>query len=95
MLIFTSLHVHEAQLSKEVACVECTNHMPHAGHLTTAQANFDNCLLCQIIHVPLLLAAAVVLIINIHLLFTFRRERSQRLALRSEGIRLSRAPPFI
>ena len=95
MLLLTSLHVHHEQLSQEFACVECTHHMPHAGHLTAAQASFDDCLLCQICHVPVLIAAVVVLTLNLHLLHTLRGECRQQLAMRPEGIRLSRAPPFI
>ena len=75
--------------------MECSHHMPHAGHLTAAQASFDDCLLCQISHVPVLLAAVVVLTQNLYLLHTLRGECRQQLAICPEGIRLSRAPPFI
>jgi hypothetical protein len=40
-------------------------------------------------------ALAVVLVINIHLLYALRLDGCQSLLQRAEGIRLSRAPPFI
>ena len=95
MLFIVSLHVHSSQASSEVACVECANHMPHAGHLTSGQDCVDNCVLCQILHTPVLPALAVVLVINIHLLYALRLDGCQSLLQRAEGIRLSRAPPFI
>ena len=94
MLFVASLHVHQSLASSEVACVECANHMPHAGHLTSGQDCVDNCIICQILHTPVFPALAVVLVINIHLLYAFRLDGCQRLLQHAEGIRLSRAPPF-
>ena len=94
MLFVASIHVHSSQASSNVACVECANHMPHAGHLTSGQDCVDNCVLCQILHTPVLPALVVVLVVSVHLLHKFRRTNQQHLLLRADGVRLSRAPPF-
>ena len=48
MLTFSTLHVHHDVMMSEKDCYHCSHHLPHSGHLTAAQANFHDCLLCQL-----------------------------------------------
>lgn len=59
MMVMLSLHHHEAHHDHETACVECAHHLPHAGHLSSEQETFHDCVLCQFYGVPYLLSSLV------------------------------------
>ena len=59
MLVFSSLHVHERMAVWQGACVDCVNHLPHAGHLSLDTHSPHDCVLCQFTSLPVLLGVAV------------------------------------
>jgi len=98
MLILSSLHIHHAEAASEYSvfvCAQCINHQHHAGHLQAFTPHQHDCVLCQIIHVPYLLASAVVLPVC----FVSRAKPLDVLrescALRPADIIQPRAPPAI
>lgn len=48
MLLFSSLHIHEASDGGETACAECVHHQCH-GHLNQLSDGMHQCVLCQIL----------------------------------------------
>ena len=47
MLLLSVLHVHEGMYVEGDSCMECVNHIPHAGHLSINASHHDDCVLCQ------------------------------------------------
>ena len=62
MLVFSSLHIHENQLTTGEECTECVNHQPHAGHFSTSMSFYDSCVLCQFISLSYLAVAIVTVV---------------------------------
>ena len=57
MLMMSVLHVHECESIQ--TCADCTHHVSHSGHLT-ADASYDyDCVLCQFLSLPFVMAVAV------------------------------------
>ena len=93
MLLLASFHVHpEAQIEGDY-CKECVHHLPHAGHFSSQTFCSFDCVLCQFLTLPFLLAPAVV--------FTAKKLRYAAPLFQTEqgvlaGVRgavLGRAPP--
>ena len=93
MLLLSSFHVHpEAHLEGD-ECQECVHHVPHAGHFTSGTTCGFDCVLCQFLTLPFLLAPVVV----------FKAKRfihiaplccvEQGVALGVRGAVFGRAPP--
>ena len=60
MLVLSSLHIHESAENAEASCTECVHH--HCGgHLTQMTKHMHECVLCQFLTLPMLVAAAVLL----------------------------------
>lgn len=59
MLVFSSLHVHERLAFWGEDCVDCVNHLPHAGHLSLNTNTSHDCVLCQFTMLPFVQAVAV------------------------------------
>ena len=60
MLLLSSLHVHTATPVAVGTCVDCVNHMPHAGHISLNTLDVHDCVLCQFTSLPFIVAVAVV-----------------------------------
>lgn len=58
MLVLSSLHIHESAGSAETSCMECL-HNQCGGHLTQMKTHTLDCVLCQFLTLPLLVAATV------------------------------------
>ena len=66
MLLFSSFHVHEEYEGGKQDCYQCASHQPHAGHFSLATHGVQDCLICQLISVPYLVAAIVVVTMPLH-----------------------------
>ena len=94
MLLLSSFHVHPEAHLEEDECQECVHHVPHAGHFTSGTTCGFDCVLCQFLTLPFLLAPVVV----------FKAKRfihiaplccvEQGVALGVRGAVFGRAPPF-
>lgn len=66
MLVFSSLHVHEASGSQtETECNDCLHHSCH-GHLAQTASWAHECVLCQFLTLPMLAAAAIAVTIYVY-----------------------------
>lgn len=93
MLLLSSLHVHTAAPVMVGTCVDCVNHMPHAGHISLNTLDVHDCVLCQFTSLPFIVTVAVVTAVAI---LTYAVVPSQQLAnlLSVAGSPLiPRAPP--
>jgi hypothetical protein len=59
MQVLLSLHIHETPQTVDIACNDCVHHNCH-GHLTTPASWVHDCVLCQFLTLPMLVAATVV-----------------------------------
>ena len=93
MMAFAALHVHDDNSDPESTCVECVNHQAHPGHLSNANGHLHDCVLCQLLHVSLLVASFIIL----HLLVSTHRPAFLRpvafVGAYTGGDLCSRAPP--
>lgn len=95
MLLLSSFHVHPEAHLEEDECQECVHHVPHAGHFTSGTTCGFDCVLCQFLTLPFLLAPVVV----------FKAKRfihiaplccvEQGVALGVRGAVFGRAPPSL
>lgn len=94
MLLLSAIHVHHHDTHHhEDECVECVKHIPHAGHISSAQGFTHTCLLCQLFSLPYLTGTAVVLFINLNLILAFKTDAAPFVCVRAKGIVNPRAPP--
>lgn len=96
MLVLSSLHIHqEAVHDVEECCAECVNHIPHSGHISLQTVHTCNCVLCQFVSLPFVVAALLALTVTsaAHVVLSFVRP-----SLCLEGVShhyQPRAPPVI
>lgn len=92
MMVLVSLHHHSYQ---EVAttCVQCENHLPHAGHFSVQPVSHGDCVVCQFITLPYLLPSAFVFCSFITLTTADVNWAPRYVPTVSVGHHLSRAPP--
>ena len=95
MLLFSSFHVHEEYEGGEQDCYQCASHQPHAGHFSLATQGVQDCILCQLISVPYLIAAVVVVAAPLHLHGKAHSLRASFLPYSPVGFVKLRAPPFL
>lgn len=94
MLVLSSLHVHEG-ISAEGNCVECMNHIPHAGHISLNLNHSHDCVLCQFVTQPFLTAASLVVAVAVVVCLDSFREPSARCLSTVCRIHSPRAPPVV
>ena len=51
MVFIAPFHHHDLERLEDVFCADCTQHLPHHGHLSTGTATGD-CLVCQLLFQP-------------------------------------------
>lgn len=93
MFLLSSFHVHpEAHWDGE-SCEECVHHLPHAGHISNLTVCSFDCVLCQFLTLPFLLAPVVVFTAKrwIHIAPQCRTE--QGVVAGVGGVVFGRAPP--
>jgi len=95
MTLLSSLHVHEMSALASAECVECAHHVSHAGHLSTASHGIDSCVLCQFIGLPMIVCAAVTLVLLVRAAKVVQPVRVSRVCRRSVAVLSLRAPPFL
>lgn len=90
-LLASSLHRHHHDSHEEAAeCIDCHH---QSGHLTSGEQGLDECLLCQFVGLPFIVAlAATVLPLDRRgeAFYGFLRQRVSPVGLRQSR---SRAPP--
>ena len=94
MLVLTALHTHAVASSVSDECVECVNHQPHSGHLTTTTQTLTDCVLCQFFSLQYLETAVATLAAPVGLAFLTCRTNTVTCPTRSQTLHASRAPPF-
>ena len=60
MLLLSSFHIHPEVYLEEDFCDECVHHEPHAGHFGIQTFCSFDCVLCQFLSLPFLMAPQVV-----------------------------------
>ena len=64
ILVFSSLHIHD-YVVVQGDCYECANHLHHSGHISFQTASFHDCVLCQFVSLPFLLALTLVVAVAV------------------------------
>ena len=94
MLALSALHIHEEAAAGSETCVECVNHQPHAGHLTSTTQTLTDCVLCQFFSFQYLEAAVVTLVVVACLTILTRSTAIVHYPSRPQNLHSSRAPPY-
>lgn len=95
MLVFSSLHIHSGQSTVADECTKCMTHQSHDGHFRTAHVTMHDCVLCQMLSLPIVVAAVAVLTLYLQVLYAFRYDSEQMLVTWPKGFHPLRAPPFV
>ena len=95
MLLLSSLHVHPEAHLEEEGCKECVHHVPHAGHFTSGTTCGFDCVLCQFLTLPFLLALVVVFKAKRFIHIAPRCRVEQGVASGVRGLVFGRAPPCV
>ena len=95
MLLLSSFHVHPETHLEGAACKECVHHVPHAGHFGTQTFCTCDCVLCQFLTLPFLMATAVVLVIHLKYYDALLLVGDQCVLCNIEEANHLRAPPFL
>ena len=93
MLLLSSFHVHPEAHIEGDACKECVHHIPHAGHFGSLTVCSFDCVLCQFLTLPFLVAPLVVFTAKrwIHIAPQYLVEQGVVSGVR--GVVFGRAPP--
>ena len=95
MFVLSSFHVHpEAHLDGN-HCEECLHHIPHSGHFSSLSVCSFDCVLCQFLMLPFLIAAAVVFTAKNPIHIAPHRVENQCVVERERGFVFLRAPPSL
>ena len=94
MLLLSSLHVHETPTGTQNSCEACVDH--HCGgHFGQQTLPMHQCLLCEFLSLPILLAAVVAIVHcfrRVSPLFCIQiNRRTHRIC----GVLVPRAPPVV
>lgn len=95
MFVLSSLHVHPQAHYEEDYCEECLHHLPHAGHISSQTFCAFDCVLCQFLTLPFLIAAAVVFTAKNPIHIAPHRVENQCVVERERGFVFLRAPPSL
>ncbi len=63
ILLFSFMHTHQYAVSVESGCYECTNHLPHGGHISLQAIHIHDCVLCQFVSLSFVAAMTLVLVV--------------------------------
>ena len=94
MLVLSSLHVHPEVHLDEDYCKECVHHLPHAGHFGSQTSCSFDCVLCQFLTLPFLMAPTLALKVNRIIHIASQYETEQGVASGVRGVVFGRAPPL-
>ena len=91
MLLLSSLHVHPSGLSAD-SCTECVDH--HCGgHLGQKAPSLHDCVLCQLLTLPMLSAAVAVVAVALRVDNELPRQGRALRATSPAGTIVTRGPP--
>jgi hypothetical protein len=62
MQLLSGFHHHEVVANGAIDCMECTHHIHHSGHFTTAVEHLTECPLCQFLSLIYTAATTTVLV---------------------------------
>lgn len=95
MFLLSSFHVHPDLHQEEGECKECVHHQPHAGHFGNQTFCSFDCVLCQFLTLPFLLAPIIVFTTKRLIYLASQCEVEQGIASGMGGIVFGRAPPMV
>jgi hypothetical protein len=95
MLLLSSFHIHPEIHLEEDECEACVHHQPHAGHFGNQTFCSFDCVLCQFLSLPFLMAPLVVFKAKrfIHIVPQCQLEQSVAVGVRDSVF--GRAPPVL
>ena len=93
MLLLSSLHIHGYGQAAEDQCTECVNH--HCdGHLGQQTLSLHDCLLCQFLTLPMVVAACIVAVTLYNNVFRLTNAQGyDRISKKVLGVAVTRGPP--
>ena len=93
MLVLSSLHVHPLAHPDGNHCEECVHHVPHAGHFSCVTVCSFDCVLCQFLTLPFLIAPMVVFTAKRFIHITPQCRTAQGVVAGVRDVVFGRAPP--
>ncbi|MBR1667415.1 MAG: hypothetical protein IJ693_03935 [Bacteroidaceae bacterium] len=95
MLVLSSIHVHPADHSVAHSCKECVHHLPHSGHISSQTTCLFDCVLCQFISLPFLVASAIIFIAKVFVYTASHNTENQSIVSRQRSNFCLRGPPAL
>ncbi|MBO4215954.1 MAG: hypothetical protein J5888_06470 [Bacteroidaceae bacterium] len=95
MLVLSSIHVHPETHLEEGSCQECVHHLPHAGHFGSQTFCAFDCVLCQFLTLPFLVAPMVVFVAKDFTHIAPLCPEKQSVVSRERSFVFLRAPPRV
>lgn len=93
MLLLSSFHVHPQSHVEGDYCKECVHHLPHAGHMGSLSVCSFDCVLCQFLTLPFLIAPMLVFTAKRFIHITPQCRTAQGVVAGVRGVVFGRAPP--
>ncbi len=94
MLLLSSLHIHESAESAETTFAECL-HNHCGGHLTQITTHLHDCVLCQLLTLPMLTAVLLAVTVYVHVCKKFHAQLLSGYHSASCGAIVTRGPPSV
>ena len=95
MLLLSSFHVHPESHVEGDYCKECVHHLPHAGHMGSLSVCSFDCVLCQFLTLPFLIAPMVVFTAKRFIHIAPQCRTAQGVVAGVRGVVFGRAPPVL
>ena len=94
MLLLSSLHIHGYEQALDDQCTECVNH--HCGgHIGQQTLSLDDCLLCQFLTLPMVVAASIAAVTLYNNVFRLTNAQGyDRICKKVLGVAVTRGPPY-
>ena len=95
LLIAVTFHHHsEAEKASDVpCCLDCINHVHHAGHLTAQTTFTHDCVLCQLQSLPYLVPTTVKIAVFVAIVHIVYIMSCPFVKMREDDVLSTRAPP--
>ncbi|MBR1849896.1 MAG: hypothetical protein IJ789_00830 [Bacteroidales bacterium] len=95
MLMASAFHVHHQSVTDDLACGDCVRHVAHPAHFGQQHSTSQPCLVCHILSLPKLSAAALVLIVAPMIVISSYSPCTVATHKRPSGHLRLRAPPVL
>ena len=93
-LSITFTHRHGSTEHSDVACIDCLNHVQNHGHIGGIDKVHDDCVLCQILTMPVLFVPFSAILFGLNSLFLHFPQAESQLTFSDVTSRPLRGPPF-